>query len=528
MPTRPPVAAVTPDLDRPTRAKIVATLGPASESPETVLRMIEAGVSVFRLNFSHGDFEAHGRRLAIVREMARLASRPVAVLGDLCGPKIRVGRVPQAIEVLAGQDVLLSRRTDEAMLVRERIAGSEVLTAVLPVTYPALVDEVEPGHRVLINDGAVRMLAVERTADAVRCRVTIGGIVTTGKGINLPDTDMQVPAITARDWECVEWSVRNSLDFLALSFVRRAAEVLELKARLAGMCPVDPTPGRSGQTAMGSTIPVVAKIEKPQAVEAIDEIVDAADAVMVARGDLGVEMELSQVPIVQKKILERCEQWGKPCIVATQMLESMIENASPTRAEVSDVANAIFDGADAVMLSGETAVGRHVVLAVETMRRTIAAAEARISEMPAESSPPLKLVESRYPTAALAHGAWHIAMDVSATMIVCWSEGGGTARYLSQNHFRVPIVAYTSSELTARRMALLKSVIPIHRAPPASGTLGEFTDIVERDLLEQGWARHGDAVVLMAGKPLGAARATNSIALLYVGDPRGGYRSHRS
>jgi pyruvate kinase len=528
MPTRLPVAAVVPDLDRPTRAKIVATLGPASESPETVRRLIEAGVSVFRLNFSHGDFEAHGRRLAVIREMASALAQPVAVLGDLGGPKIRVGRVPEAIEVLAGQDVLLSRSAAQAMVVRERIAGSEVSSVVLPVTYPALVDEVEPGHRVLINDGAVRMLAVERTADAVRCRVTIGGMVTTGKGINLPDTDMKVPAITARDWECVEWSVRNSLDFLALSFVRRAAEILELKERLAGMCPVQRVPEDGDSAGMGSSIPVVAKIEKPQAVEAIDEIVDAADAVMVARGDLGVEMDLAQVPIVQKAILERCEQWGKPCIVATQMLESMIENASPTRAEVSDVANAIFDGADAVMLSGETAIGRHAVLAVETMRRTIAAAEARIAEMPATSSPPLKLVESRYPTAALAHGAWHIVRDVSAGIVVCWSEGGGTARYLSQNGFRVPIVAYTSSPLTARRMALLKSVIPIHRPPPASGTLGEFTDIVERDLLDRGWAHHGDAVVLMAGKPLGQARATNSIALLYVGDPRGGYRSHRS
>jgi pyruvate kinase len=241
-----------------------------------------------------------------------------------------------------------------------------------------------------------------------------------------------------------------------------------------------------------------------------------------------VEMDLAQVPIVQKKIIERCELWGKPCIVATQMLESMIENASPTRAEVSDIANAIFDSADAVMLSGETAVGKHPVLAVETMRRAIAAAEARIAEMPMESSPPLKLVESRYPTAALAHGAWHIVRDIKASMVACWSEGGGTARYLSQNEFRVPIVAYTSSALAARRMALLKSVVPIHRPPPASGTLAEFTDIAERDLLERGWASHGDAVVLIAGKPLGEVRATNSIALLYIGDPRGGYRSHRS
>jgi pyruvate kinase len=394
---------------------------------------------------------------------------------------------------------------------------------VLATSYPQLIDEVDSGHRVLINDGAIRMLAVERRVEKgeLLCRVTVGGPVTTGKGINLPDTEVKAPAITERDWECVEWGVTNGLDFLALSFVRSASEVLELKRRLAAMCPVDRSVDDDAST--GGGIPVIAKIEKPQAVRAMDEVIQAADAIMVARGDLGVEMEIAQVPVVQKKLVARCQAWGKPCIVATQMLETMIQNATPTRAEASDVANAVFDGADAVMLSGETAVGKHPALVVETMRRIIAGAEAWIGEQPYEAAPPAKLVESRYATAALAHGAWHVACDIGAKLIVCWSQAGGTARYLSQNDFRVPIIAYTSSVTAARRMTLLKGVTPIRTDAPEG--LGAFTDLAEQDMLLRGWIKAGEPVVLLAGKPLGKARATNSMAVLYVGDPNGGYRA---
>jgi pyruvate kinase len=247
---------------------------------------------------------------------------------------------------------------------------------------------------------------------------------------------------------------------------------------------------------------------------------------MVARGDLGVEMDLAQVPVVQKRILARCQAWGKPAIVATQMLESMITSPSPTRAEASDVANAVFDGADAVMLSGETAVGKHPPLVVDTMRRIIAAAEAHIASLPRASSPPQKLQESHYPTAALAHGAWHLACDLGARLVACWSQNGGAARYLSQNDFRIPIVAYTSSDAAARRMALLKGVTPIRRDPPP--TLSAFTDLAEHDLLARGWVRRGDPVVLLAGEPLGKPKATNSIATLFIGDPEGGYRSREA
>lgn len=533
----------------PTRVKIVATLGPASDAPEMVRKLIEAGVSVFRLNFSHGTLEQHAARLAIVRRVADELNRPVAVLGDLCGPKIRLGAVPptpnpsapdaegstRGLVLARGQEVVFTRSAEPAHIQSEPGSPSGSAVAVLPTTYPDMVDEVRPGQRVLINDGAVRLLAIERAPGVLRCRVTVGGLLTSGKGINLPDSTLSVPAITERDWECVAWAVRHGVDFLALSFVRTAGEVRLLKQRLANLCSVDrgsagepPAAEVSGHRALiaGATIPVVAKIEKPQGVANIDAILEAADAIMVARGDLGVEMDLAQVPVIQKELLAKAQAHGKPCIVATQMLETMVESTIPTRAEASDVANAVFEGADAVMLSGETAAGRHPALVVETMRRIVAAAETRVTSMPPVASPPAKWVESRYATAALAHGAWHVARDIGACLIVCWSQNGGTARYLSQQDFHAPIIAYTSSARAARRMALLKNVTPVRRDPPA--TLGAFTDMVEHDVLATGWVHRGDPILLLAGKPLGVPRATNSIATFTLGDPIGGYRSHKS
>lgn len=522
----------------PTRTNIVATIGPASDAPEMVARLIEAGVSVFRLNFSHGTLEDHARRLATIRAASTRLNHPVGVLGDLCGPKIRLGQVPASagqpgLVLAAGQDVAFRRDCTSAHVVPG--GGDGTGLAVLPTSYPSMIDEVQPGHRVLINDGAVRMLAVERAAGELRCRVTVGGLITTRKGINLPDSTLSTPAITDEDWECVAWAVRNDLDFLALSFVRAAGEVHLLKERLGQLCSIDArsassddAPAVAGHRALiaGAVIPVIAKIEKPQAVANLDAIIDAADAIMVARGDLGVEMDIAHVPAVQKQIIQKCQHHGKPCIVATQMLETMIDASMPTRAEASDVANAVFDGADCVMLSAETASGKHPALVVETMRRILSVAEGYESQKPHDASPPARWVESRYATAALAHGAWHLAKDIGAKIVVCWSQNGGTARYLSQQDFRVPIVAYTSSTRAARRMTILKNVTPIRADPPPSGTLAHFTDMAEHDMLQRGWVRHGDPIILLAGKPLGVPKATNSIATLYIGDPIGGYRSH--
>lgn len=502
---------------KPIATRIVATLGPASESPEVVSKLILGGVTVFRLNFSHGEFASHAARLQTVRNVAHRLGRPTAVMGDLQGPKIRVGAVPSdGVALEAGLDVIIRAGLTEACVERG--------TVVLPTTYPEMIGEVVPGQRVLINDGAIRMLAVEADVKRgeLRCRVIVGGLVTSGKGINLPESDVKAPAITQRDWTCVEWAVENGLDFLALSFVREAREVNELKDRLAGMCSVRHDVDRTGWAAM---IPVISKIEKPQAVSNLDEIVQASDAVMVARGDLGVEMDIARVPVVQHRILSACAQWGKPCIVATQMLETMTQNASPTRAEASDVANAIFDGADAVMLSGETAVGKHPILVVDTMRRIIESAEDQVISESRDAKPPSRMIEKRYRTAALAHGAWYLARDVGAAAIVCWSESGGSARYLSQTGFRIPIVAYSSNARSTRRMGLLRGVTAVESKPPPTGRLGDWATTVEKDLLSRGWVKPGDSVILLAGKPLGVPRVVDSMSVMTIGDPRSGFRS---
>jgi len=499
----------------PILTSIVATIGPASESPEMVRRLIEAGVCVFRFNFSHGDFAGHEKRLRTVREVAAAMGASVACLGDLQGPKIRVGKIPAgvgepspsgggSIIVRPGEDVIFKKGID-ASVVRQGESGPE---AVLAITYAPLVDEVRIGNKVLINDGALRMLAVERDADKgeLRCRVTVGGKITSGKGINLPGSDVSASSVTDRDVDCIEWAVKHGLDYLALSFVRRAEDVTGLRDRIERM---------------GAWIPIVSKIEMPQAVADIERIVEASDGVMVARGDLGVEMDIAQVPVAQKRIVAVCASFGRPCIVATQMLETMIESAMPTRAEASDVANAIFDGADAVMLSAETATGKHPVLVVETMARIASAAEGMLKALPQRNQAPTQLVKAHVATAALAHGAWSMARDLDAVCVVCWSENGGTARFLSQNRFQIPIVAYSSDAAACRRMALLRGVTPVLGPPPGNGSMRDWSTAVDAFLVACGAAKNGDAIVLLAGRPLGQPKRTNSVAIHRVGEESG-------
>jgi pyruvate kinase len=500
--------------------KIVATLGPASDSPDLIRKLIDAGVGVFRLNFSHGSLDDHARRLAAVRDAAKDLRRPTAVLGDLQGPKIRVGVVPDpGIELVAGAEVLIRHAPAEPAS-RDPAHPDRVI---LTTAYEPVVTQVDPGQRVLINDGAVRLLAVERRPGVLACRVTIGGLVTTRKGINLPDSTITAPALTERDMDCVQWAVAQGLDLLALSFVRQADEVRDLKRLLARVCPLDHSADPMGY---GSQIPVIAKIEKPQAIEPqrLDEIIQAADGVMVARGDLGVEMDLARVPIVQKRIIECASAWGKPCIVATQMLESMITSPMPTRAEISDIASAILDGAGAVMLSAETASGKYPLLAVEYMRRAALAAEEELAAHHTSPSPPARLVESRYRTAALAHGAWHTARDLGAKAIACWSQRGGTARYLSENNFAIPILAFSSDVRETRRMQLLRGVFPVRADPPAS--LAAFNILAEQQLLARDFVKPGDPVVLLAGLPLGEHATTNTMAIHYTANPVTGFMRH--
>lgn len=505
-----------PDTSPRTHAKVVATIGPASDSAALVRRLILAGVSVFRLNFSHGSFEEHERRIATIRGVAADLNRPVACLADLPGPKIRVGRVPDpGITLEPGQDVVF--RNDLAVARVEMHGGVPV--AVFPTTYPDLIADVREGQRVLINDGAIRMLAVESRPDQLRCVVKVGGLVTSNKGINLPESDIRASAITDRDWEIARFALTQGIDYLALSFVRSAAEIRALQDRLwEWVC------AECADPALRSPIPVIAKIEKPQALANIDAIAEAADGIMVARGDLGVEMDIATVPVAQKRILDSCHRYGKPCIVATQMLETMINSPVPTRAEASDVANAVFDGADAVMLSGETAVGKYPEITVQTMRRIIAAAEARLAETHAHvQNAPTTLLPAHRLTAALAHSAWQAARDLGATAIVCWSQNAGTARYVSQQDFHIPIVAFTSDARAARRMALYRGVLPITSEPPTSGRLSDWNQLVDQVLLTSGLAKRDDWIVLLAGRPLGQAKRTNTLTVHKVGEAEGGF-----
>lgn len=498
--------------DQPPLTKIIATIGPASSSPEIVKRLIEAGVSIFRLNFGHGTLEDRQKQATTIREVAALLGQPTAIMGDVQGPKIRVGEVEgEGIGVAPGATVIFQRG--------EIIARAAQDPPHFSSTYARMIDDVEPGQRVLIADGAIRLLATAKRPNEIECIVSPsgGGVIKSKKGINLPDTKLTAETLTERDWHDVGWSIANDLDFLALSFVRDAADIDKLRDGAARM----KSGPRWPDTPRAAGIRIIAKIERPEAVRNIDEILNAADGVMIARGDLGVEMDLARVPVIQKDLMMRAKAHGKPCIVATQMLESMIHSPSPTRAEANDVAGAILDGTDAVMLSGETAVGQYPALAVENMRRIALHTEEYIRSLPAKSSPPEKLVESRYRTAALAHGAWHVAQDIGAKFIVVWSQQGGGARYLSQNEFNIPIIACTSDDRAARQMQVLRGVTPVRMGVPDG--LADFTRRADDYLLQNGWAREGDQCLLMAGAPVGQQGVTNSLAIHAIGNLETGY-----
>lgn len=495
--------------------KILATLGPATDDRRVLAKLVEHGASLFRLNFSHGTTEEHSRRLALVREVERELRRPIAVLGDLPGPKIRIVKVPAAdegigIRLETGQDVLV--RGDVAECKAAGASGGGMV--VLGCNYRRIAAEVDPGHRVLINDGAVRMLTVVSDGEQLLCRVTAGGMIVSGKGLNLPDSDLSIPATTEKDLALAAWALEAGLDYLALSFVRKAEEVRAISECLGRACVL------GGRREAANEMPVIAKIETPQAVRNIDAILAEADGIMVARGDLGVEMEIARVPVIQKMLLKKAHEFGRPCIVATQMLESMIESSSPTRAEVSDVANAIYDGADAVMLSGETAVGKHPVLAVEMMRRVALATEEALAEEKQEPRPPTKLQESRQRMPALAHGAWHMARDAGAVLAVVWSQDGQAALYLSRNGFRMPILGFSTDERAVRRMALYRGVRPV-RMVEAPEHRSDFARIADWHIVENGLAKRGEAIVLLGGKPFDDPGATNTAAIRFVGEMGG-------
>jgi pyruvate kinase len=478
------------------RTKILATIGPACGDAETLFRLFEAGADACRLNFSHGSIDSHLQVLLNIREAAQRHGHPIAVLGDLCGPKIRLGPVRD----FDGTGGLPINVGDE--LIIQRAPGADGSDHRVSCTYSELVDDVEVGHRVLIEDGLLRFFCTEKTRDEIRCRCTAGGVLRTGKGINLPNSHVNLPSITERDWEFVDWAVENDLDYLALSFVRRADEINLLREHLINKV---------------SDIHIIAKIEKAEAVQNIDAILEASDGLMVARGDLGVEMDVAQVPIIQKDLIRKCQSAGKPVIVATQMLQSMIENSSPTRAEVSDVANAIFDGTDVVMLSGETAVGKYPVGAVHIMAHIAEVTEAYCDATGHGAKEPLKL-KTMHLSAAVASGVRQIVAELKTPLVVIYSQTGATARIFSKARLSVPIVALSGDPRALRRMALHYGVVP--HEMPAPDEMTALVARVDAMVRELDFAKVGQRIVIVAGSSLGTPGMMNGIVLHTVGEQR--------
>lgn len=450
------------------RTKIVATLGPATAEPGKLESLLEAGVDVCRLNFSHGDHETHLQTLGRVRTWADENQRPIAVLGDLCGPKIRVNKISGGeIKLVAGQRVTFRRGDDEGT------------ASGLTVSYPRFVDEVEIGHRVYIDDGVIRLLVIEQNDDSIVCTCTAGGTVSSRKGLNLPDTRLTVPALTEKDKSDALWAIQHQLDYIALSFVRRPGDLRELRKIL---------------DAHASDMGVIVKVEKYEALEHIEDLVALADGVMVARGDLGVEMDVWQVPLVQKGLTARCRDAGKPVIIATQMLQNMITAPTPTRAEVSDVANAILDGVDAVMMSAETASGAYPLSAVEVMRRVGEVTEAYRAEAHRLDVPnAVPIGDGR--VSAIAEAAAKAALHLGARLIAIWTTHGDSARMAARYRLPIPVVALTNDVRVYRRMNLLYGVMPM--LVQATSNPADMSLALDEQLMSTGLAAPGDLVVLV-------------------------------
>jgi pyruvate kinase len=466
-------------------AKIVCTLGPATDTPERARALVEAGMDVARLNFSHGTHAEHGRRFHEIRQAAEHAGRNVATLADLQGPKIRLGTFADGPVMWA--------TGDRVVITVEDCAGSHDRVS---TTYKQLAADVKPGDRLLVDDGNVALIAVEvHNGTDVVCDVTEGGMVSNNKGLSLPGVEVSVPALSEKDEADLEFALRLGVDFVALSFVRHAEDV-KLVHRVMDH--------------VGIRIPVIAKVEKPEAVEALVDIVRAFDGVMVARGDLGVEMPLEQVPAVQKRVIHICRDNARPVIVATQMLESMITHSRPTRAEASDVANAVIDGADAVMLSGETSVGKYPVQAVATMSRIIQSVE-ETGTRPAEL-----LHAPRTSGGAIVKAAMELGDALGAVALVAFTQTGDTARRLARLQPTQRLLVFTPNENVQRQMALLWGA-EAHLVWTVN-TTDDMVRQVDSALVTRGVCRPQDLVIVVAGTPPSKPGSTNTIRVHRIGD----------
>lgn len=467
------------------RAKIVATFGPAVSDYEKAKAVIEAGVDVARMNLSHGDHSVHEGVYNTIRKASADTGKPVGILVDLQGPKIRLGRFANDKEHL--------NQGDKFTITTEDVAGD---ASICSTTYKGLPGDVKAGDPLLIDDGRIALRVLSVDGPKVHCEVEIGGPISNNKGINLPGVAVNVPALSEKDEDDLRWALKLGADMIALSFVRNAKDVVRVHEIMSEE---------------GRFIPVIAKIEKPQAVAALEEIVDAFDGVMVARGDLGVELPLEQVPLVQKRAVELARRWAKPVIVATQMLESMISSPRPTRAEASDVANAVLDGADALMLSGETSVGEFPVETVATMARIIESTEENgLERIPALGTKP------HTHSGAVVRAALDIAELLGSKYVCVFTESGDTLRRVSRLRSRTPVLAFTPSEEVRRKLSLCwgATTFLVEKVTHTDQMIKQVDELV----LESGKARVGDEVVIVAGSPPGIPGSTNSLRVHRVGD----------
>src|SRR5258706_4979347 len=475
------------------RTKIVCTIGPATNSQEQLEQLMRAGMNVARLNFSHGTQDEHAVVIERIRTISVHLGCPIAILQDLQGPKIRTGPLQggQPVKLVDGATFTITTRPVE---------GSAQLVS---TTYQQLPQDVKAGDRILLDDGLMELRVLDRNETEVHCVVVHGGLLKEHKGINLPGVAVSAPALTEKDRDDLKFGIKHGVDYVALSFVRKPEDVLEAKELI-----------RQSQAEKGDKYsvptPLIAKLEKPEAVARLDDILEVVDGVMVARGDLGVEMPLEKVPLIQKRIIDRCNDLGLPVITATQMLESMITNPRPTRAEVSDVANAILDGTDAIMLSAETATGAYPVEAVQVMVRI--AVETEASNRTA-NQPQCKRLSQAH---AVSHAARALTEEASVQSIVVFTRSGASAHLISKDRPRTPILAYTPSERVYRQLALWWGVWP--HCIEMQGTTEDLIALVERRRLEEKLAKPGEHVVLMGGMPVASRARTNFVKLHRIGD----------
>lgn len=460
------------------KTKIVCTIGPASNSFQAIKAMIENGLSVARLNFSHGTHKEHGELIRMIRKAASEAGRPVAVLQDLCGPKIRVGEIPApGIRLASGQTMILTTGTKPAR-------GNRI-----PVSFSGLPSQVKVGDRILLADGLMDLTVRKTSASEIECKVVTGGTLTSHKGINLPTSSLDIPAITEKDRRDLLFGLDMDVDYIAMSFVRTAGDIHDLKKIIHRH---------------NKPTPVIAKVEKHEALEHIDAILEAADGIMVARGDLGVEIALENVPNIQKSLVRKANMLGKPVVIATQMLRSMVESPRPTRAEAADVANGVLDGADAVMLSEETAMGKYPIEAVKYMARIAASAEEEYHHRRY-----LQVMPKRGTAESVSYSAAVLAKNLDAGAVVATTRSGFTAAHISRYRPIQPVIALSPDENTVRRLTLYWGVMPFFL--PIIEDTDEMVEQAAMAALEKGHVHKGDRIVITAGRPIWEMGTTNML-----------------